>query len=258
MRAEARGQTRRRRACAPAVARAELAVEAAADVASRARDRYPGLLGHDDALEQVLRMRVRRRARRPAARAGPRARRRSRCGPATATRAGGRGTGGSSRTSSLSSADTSHVATDCDRHGDRRRDRRASPGNLSRTTSVPAARSPSRWSCSVDDDADRRRRRRARAGSRRCAGCCGWRSRGSRPARRASPTTRMPAASLPIVRPPFNTSNGTSYAKMHEEDSTTVTTARTIPGRRRDDRPRREREDDEQLDHGVEETGDEA
>ena len=96
------------------------------------------------------------------------------------------------------------------RDGDRRRRAARVRGSDRATTIVPAARSPSRWSCSVatiEIDADRGRRP---AGSRRCARCCGPRSPGSGSARPLGPTTRMPAASLPIVRPLFSVSNATS------------------------------------------------
>ena len=145
-------------------------------------------------------------ARRPWARSG----RRSSLGEVRPDRPrererGGRGSGGAPATSSASTADTSHVATwsggtvsGAGVHG------RRLPAKRSRTTSVPAARSPRRWSCCGRDDRDRCRRDRRPGGSRRCAAmlriALARKSTGSP----FGPTTRMPGAPLaeraPVVR----------------------------------------------------------
>ena len=67
-----------------------------------------------------------------------------------------------------------------------------------------------------------------------------------------------PAAILPTVRPPFSTSNGTSYPKSTRKISDAAPRARTTPGADVNAMPTRECEDDRDLDHRVEEAGDEA
>ena len=156
---------------------------------------------------------------------------RSTSAPASAARGGGRGTGGSLASSSASTAETSHVAT-------------ASGGTVIGAGDAARARGSGRASTIVPagEVAEplvvlRSRRSRStptsrrRAGSRRCARCCGSRSRGSGPARPSAPTTRMPAASLPIVRPLFSSLERHVVREHDEEDRARSTTPAT-PARR--------------------------